>query len=38
MQLDWWRPDICCFREGVCVGEVLMRVLRLPVHCGEKSF
>lgn len=30
--VDWWWPNVGCFREGVCGGEVWVRVLGLPMH------
>lgn len=39
LQLDWWRLDARCFREGVHDGEVWVMVLGLLVHLwGTKFF
>ncbi|RVW47704.1 hypothetical protein CK203_107044 [Vitis vinifera] len=38
LQLDWWGPDVDCFREGACISEVWVSVLGLPMHLWGKYF
>ena len=38
LQLEWWRLDVGCFKEGACINEVWVRVLGLLVHLRGKDY
>ncbi|RVW29528.1 hypothetical protein CK203_077462 [Vitis vinifera] len=38
LQLEWWRPEAGCFREGAYAKEFWVRLIRLPLHLWGKDF
>ena len=38
LHLDWWSPEVDCFKEGVFANKIWVRVIGLLVHLWGKDF
>ena len=38
LKLDWWSPEVGCFKEGASAKEIWVRMIGLSVHLWRKDF